>query len=48
MEIGTQFLSDDIRRMIHDLTILNHSTGLSPPEEELLVKYEADEARIPE
>ena len=32
------------RQIIHDLTLLKHATGLSPPEMEMLEQLEADEA----
>ena len=32
------------RRIIHDLTLLKHATGLSPPEMEMLEQTEAVEA----
>ncbi len=31
------------REIIHDLTIRKHTTGLSPPEEDILSKMEASE-----
>ncbi len=33
----------DHRRIIHDLVIQKRATGLSPPEEEILEKLEAEE-----
>jgi len=33
----------DYRQLIHDLTMQKRSTGLSPPEEELLLQMEAQE-----
>ena len=36
----------DLRQQIHDLTLMKHSTGLSPPEEQILVYLEAKEASV--
>ena len=33
----------DYRQLIHDLTIQKRSSGLSPPEEELLLRMESQE-----
>lgn len=32
------------RQLIHDLTLLKHATGLSPPQMEMLEQLEAEEA----
>lgn len=37
----------DVRQAIHDLTLMKQSTGLSPPEEELLLLMEAQENCAP-
>ena len=34
----------ELRQTIHDLIIQSHCSGLSPPEEEMLEKMEAQEA----
>ncbi len=41
-------LSHEVRVAIHDLTMLKHSTGLSPPEEEILLLFEERELNLPE
>ena len=41
-------LSHEVRVTIHDLTMLKHSTGLSPPEEEILLQFEDRELNLPE
>ena len=38
----------DQRQEIHDLTLLKRSSGLSPPEDETLLKMEAQETILPE
>jgi len=38
----------DLRRQIHDLVVTKRSTGLSPPEEKLLLYLEAKELHQPE
>ena len=33
----------DLRKQVHDLTLRKHASGLSPPEEELMIIFEAAE-----
>ncbi len=44
MEQKNQFQLPDRRQLIHDLTLLKHATGLSPPEEEILASEEGFES----
>ncbi len=48
MAHDASLLLPEIRQQIHDLTLLKHSTGLSPPETELLLKLESHENNAPE
>ena len=36
----------DLRHEIHDLTVQKHSSGLSPPEEEILERLEVQELYV--
>ena len=38
----------DLRRQIHDLTLMKRSTGLSPPEEHMLEQLESIEYSLTE
>ena len=38
----------ELRHDIHDLTLMKRSTGLSPPEDETLLKLESQEIKLPE
>ena len=38
----------DLRQVIHDLTLMKRSTGLSPPDEKLLLQLESMELNLPE
>ncbi len=43
MEQNQIQLLPDLRQQIHDLIMSKHASGLSPPEEELVIIFEAEE-----
>ena len=43
MEWNKQLLSLDMRQLVHSLSITHRTSGLSPPEEELMIVFEAEE-----
>ncbi len=48
MKEQTSLPQFELRQEIHDLTVKKRATGLSPPEEEFLLRYEGKELILPE
>ncbi len=43
LEASELLLLPELRQQIHDLTLQRHASGLSPPEQLILEKYESQE-----